>query len=825
MLVLLIAVATGAWADTTVTWNSTFCYDVQADYEGHENNSDGGITVTFTSSKEDGGMKFGELFLYDERDKLTFTSTVGNIKKIEVYYTSNVGYKTPVGWTDDTDNEKFVWEGTPADAVEMQGDDMDIVDIYVDHIVFTVEPAGPAIVNLGTLTGAYEAQDGDVLTGTLNGDYQITVAAGATITLRDADITCLSSSMEFPGITPLGDLTIILEGTNKVKGSHARTPGIYVPENCTLTIDGTGSLEVSSGGSCCAIGSKRVLTNGMGIPGGNIVINGGTITANGGNGGAGIGGCAGNNVVGNIIGNITINGGNITASGLDNAPGIGSGFNSQCGDITINGGTVTATGHGGAAGIGCGKEGRCGNITIAETVTQVTAIKGSSAPNSIGQGSALQTCGTITIGGVVKGNISESPYYYPAPTAVASIGETNYATLGAAFDAAETGQTIKLLSDVTQADGVGKSDGKTVTFDLNGHIYTCTDDYGAMAVYNSQITIIDSSTGTPGGIKSESALVGQGNGKIIIKAGRYNIGDLTAEVLLEHFPVWGVEMYSGYTLQDITPADAQGFCVSVVAATYKATFATGSGGDGWTITPAEATTDGVPKTTTVTVGYTGTHRVKSVKVKSAVPGPFDNVTAADLGKVIGADGNIYDDAAAATAANTTAVAVICYVGEAGTADASSATYKGLALALTDASTSAKWSTSTYEDPTCLTSQKTDETAAKTDMAGIANTDALVGHSHTHDAASAARNYNSGTHPTGTSEWFLPSAGQWEKMISFYGITNLTTTANGYTGLNTYYWSSTECSNVKAWDCNFGSSGSWANSDKNYEDHVRACLAF
>ena len=152
-----------------------------------------------------------------------------------------------------------------------------------------------------------------------------------------------------------------------------------------------------------------------------------------------------------------------------------------------------------------------------------------------------------------------------AQSAVASIGSENYTTLQAAFTAAETGQTIKLLSDVTQTGGVGKSDGKAVTFDLNGHIYTCTDDYSVMATSNSQITIIDSSTGTPGGIKSEHALIGQGNGKIIIKAGRYNIGGSTAEELLEYFPLWGVEMYSGYTLQDITPADAQGFCVGVVA--------------------------------------------------------------------------------------------------------------------------------------------------------------------------------------------------------------------------------------------------------------------
>ena len=52
-------------------------------------------------------------------------------------------------------------------------------------------------------------------------------------------------------------------------------------------------------------------------------------------------------------------------------------------------------------------------------------------------------------------------------------------------------------------------------------------------------------------------------------------------------------------------------------AMFDASFATGSGGTGWSISPTSAT-DG----TTVTVSYTGQHRVKSVKVvKKAPAGP------------------------------------------------------------------------------------------------------------------------------------------------------------------------------------------------------------
>ena len=62
------------------------------------------------------------------------------------------------------------------------------------------------------------------------------------------------------------------------------------------------------------------------------------------------------------------------------------------------------------AGITC-----LGNATITNGVTKVTATKGSGAPNSIGNGTAennaTNTCGTVTIGGIV-GAITDSPYTY-----------------------------------------------------------------------------------------------------------------------------------------------------------------------------------------------------------------------------------------------------------------------------------------------------------------------------------------------------------------------------------------------------------------------------
>ena len=214
-------------------------------------------------------------------------------------------------------------------------------------------------VDLSKLDGDYEAQDGDVLTGTLSGNKQITIADGASITLRNADISSLENNKgntPYAGITLLGDATILLEGTNIVKGGYEDYPGISVPQNKTLTINGTGSLHASSNGFGCGIGGASNMAAG------NIVINGGTITATGGR----------------------------------YSVGIGGGNNGSCGNITINGGTVTAIGGSYSAGIGSSIDAKCGTITIAKTVTQVTATKGSNAPDSIGAG-FRGTCGTVTI--------------------------------------------------------------------------------------------------------------------------------------------------------------------------------------------------------------------------------------------------------------------------------------------------------------------------------------------------------------------------------------------------------------------------------------------
>lgn len=194
---------------------------------------------------------------------------------------------------------------------------------------------------------------------------------------------------------------------------------------------------------------------------------------------------------------------------------------------------------------------------------------------------------------------------------------------------------------------------------------------------------------------------------------------------------------------------------------------------------------------------------------------------AEVGKVFGADGNIYDDVAAANAAST-ALAKIAYVGN--DAETNTTYNHGLALALTDANSGNKATWCSQSSETCLATQYGYVPMQFNDMTGIAYTDALVGHAtHTHAAANAARNYNNGTHPTGTSAWFLPSAGQWNKMID---------AAGGYEALRTNaglqesrYWTSTEYDTQYSWNYYFGNGGWGPDSKDQSSRYVRACLAF
>ena len=300
------------------------------------------------------------------------------------------------------------------------------------EVTVKMQEDNPKAIYLWRKDEAFTAQDGDVLIGEAMERYQISIADGAAVTLRNVTINADGDYDDgaYAGITCLGDATITLEGTNSVCGFDEDYPGIYVPVDKTLTIEGTGKLTASSNRYGAGIGGAIDLSCG------NIVINSGTIVAEGGSSCAGIGGGYEVDNASVTCGNITINGGDITATSWDDAAAIGSGSgnnanNASCGNITITGGTVratNATGGFGGAGIGSGGYGHCGDILISggtiiasggkwcpgigsscvgscgtitndNNQTSVSATKGDGGLYCIGNGDEDSTCGTITIGG------------------------------------------------------------------------------------------------------------------------------------------------------------------------------------------------------------------------------------------------------------------------------------------------------------------------------------------------------------------------------------------------------------------------------------------
>ena len=222
-------------------------------------------------------------------------------------------------------------------------------------------------INLSTRNADYEAQDGDVITGNFTG-YKLTIADGATVTLMGTNITT--------GISCNGNATITIVGTNTASGPD-NNPGIFVPKDKTLTIQGNGSITANGGQSAPGIGGGRWADGG----------------------------------------NILITSGHVTASGQGLGAGIGSGGYYSCGNITITGGTVEANAGYSGAGIGTGEEGKCGDITITNTVVKVTAKKSSSSCQSIGAGYGYDNTpivGTITVGGTVyPDGITDNIVYEP----------------------------------------------------------------------------------------------------------------------------------------------------------------------------------------------------------------------------------------------------------------------------------------------------------------------------------------------------------------------------------------------------------------------------
>ncbi len=359
------------------------------DYYRTEIFSENTTTVEVTVTKKDGSISFATASVPKYINDPKFTNALTTEGDGVVTYTSD---NTTVAEVDATTGEVTIkGVGTANIKATTTETETYAYETNTTQYTLTVDPA----INLASLTADYIAQNGDVLTGTLAGIYKISIAAGASVELKDVTINSTGVNdyhYDWAGLTCAGNATITITGTNTVKGFYDDSPGIKAgPKNTTLTISGTGSLTATGGIFAAGIGSGGEATCGA------ITISGGTVMASSGADGAGIGSGYSNS----SCGDINISGGTVNANAQYGA-GIGSGgINSSCGAITISGGTINAISYGHGASIGSGVASTFGSITITAGITQVQATRNNTAVWPIGKGySDNGSTGAVTIGGV-----------------------------------------------------------------------------------------------------------------------------------------------------------------------------------------------------------------------------------------------------------------------------------------------------------------------------------------------------------------------------------------------------------------------------------------
>lgn len=210
----------------------------------------------------------------------------------------------------------------------------------------------------------------------------------------------------------------------------------------------------------------------------------------------------------------------------------------------------------------------------------------------------------------------------------------------------------------------------------------------------------------------------------------------------------------------------------------------------------------------------------------------------EIGKLFGTDGNVYADADEVSAASTTAIGVVAYIGtnnytENGkTISGSDFVGHGLVLCLKNAASGACWSNVTNTSE--FAGQEVDDAGdlkRSTNVSGYTNTATLAAKTDAetkYPAAYQAKNYIGLIAPaTGTTGWFLPSAQQWVKMIE--GLGEL---ADGAPNFNES-WFDNSHSAVNKWEAALSKAGSgkydsmtgflgyWSSSE--FDNNNAVCL--
>lgn len=385
--------------------------------------------------------------------------------------------------------------------------------------------------------------------GTYNGtgaNYSVYVKRGGIFNLESGTLTNSSTNPKTQHVvvrveggtaaTPAASTANIKGGKIETKG----TPVVVFDPGATVNVSG-GELE-GSGLACIAgIGNK-------GQGGTTINVSGGTLTANPYDDTSAACGIYHPNE-----GTLNITGGTINVTD-------GVGVLMRGGEMTMTGGEINATGvdatRTGSVGDAQQKIGVSGVIFDRDAnypAVATTSIKIDGEAKVSGAKAAVELINDNNVadaksafklkGGTYSSDVTalldensvavKQGDNYVVKTYYAQVGETKYATLQEAADAATAGQTVKVLNDVdmTTHGNLTVNEGKDIVLDMNGHSIKGANAYNKNILVHGKLTLKDSKENSTGKIYSEdpyksgvdkALIYVDGNGEFVMESGHIN---------------------------------------------------------------------------------------------------------------------------------------------------------------------------------------------------------------------------------------------------------------------------------------------------------------
>ena len=389
-----------------------------------------------------------------------------------------------------------------------------------------------------------DSGNGGTYNGT-GGNHSVYVKRGGIFNLESGTLTNSSTNPKTQNVVVrvVGDATTPVASTANIMGGKIETKGTPV------SVFEPGATVNVSGGELKGSGLACIAGNGSKGQGGTTInVSGGTLTANPYDDTSAACGIYHPNE-----GTLNITGGTINVAD-------GVGVLMRGGEMTMTGGEINATGDAtrtGSVGDANQKIGVSGVIFDRDAnypAVATTSIKIDGEAKVSGAKAAVELINDNNVadaksafklkGGTYSSDVSalldensvaeEKNGVYVVTTYYAQVGETKYATLQKAADAATAGQTVTVLNDVdmTTDGNLTVNVGKDIVLDMNGHsIKGANADHKNICV-SGKLTLMDSKENSTGKIYSEdpykkgvydkTLIYVDGNGEFVMESGHIN---------------------------------------------------------------------------------------------------------------------------------------------------------------------------------------------------------------------------------------------------------------------------------------------------------------